>query len=84
MSIDPGDVQIHPVLNEGPSVPSGAKLNKISSQITQNKIRGGAQAMLYAVGLTEEDMDKPQIGISPVWWEGNPCNSHLVSILLFK
>lgn len=36
--------------------------------------------MLYAVGLTEEDMEKPQIGISPIWWEGNPCNSHLLDL----
>jgi len=36
--------------------------------------------MLYAVGLTEEDMGKPQIGISPIWWEGNPCNSHLLDL----
>lgn len=36
--------------------------------------------MLYAVGLTEEDMNKPQIGISPIWWEGNPCNSHLMDL----
>jgi len=36
--------------------------------------------MLYAVGLTEEDMSKPQIGISPIWWEGNPCNYHLLDL----
>lgn len=36
--------------------------------------------MLYAVGMTEEDMNKPQIGISPIWWEGNPCNSHLLDL----
>lgn len=36
--------------------------------------------MLYAVGLSEDDMNKPQIGISPVWWEGNPCNSHLLDL----
>jgi dihydroxy-acid dehydratase len=36
--------------------------------------------MLYAVGLDEDDMNKPQIGISPVWWEGNPCNSHLLEL----
>ncbi|KAG7446326.1 dihydroxy-acid and 6-phosphogluconate dehydratase [Guyanagaster necrorhizus] len=35
---------------------------------------------VYAVGLTEDDMDKPQIGISSVWWEGNPCNSHLLDL----
>ncbi|OBZ70761.1 Dihydroxy-acid dehydratase [Grifola frondosa] len=62
---------------------SNVVLNKYSGQLTQNKMRGGAQAMLYAVGLTEEDMSKPQIGISPIWWEGNPCNSHLLD-LAFK
>ena len=37
----------------------------------------GAQAMLYATGMTEADMDKPQIGIASTGWEGNPCNMHL-------
>ncbi|EAU91170.2 dihydroxy-acid dehydratase [Coprinopsis cinerea okayama7 len=74
---DSGDVQIH---NLSKPSAQGAQLNKISCQITQNKIRGGAQAMLYAVGLEETDMDKPQIGISPVWWEGNPCNFHLLDL----
>lgn len=36
--------------------------------------------MLYATGLTEEDMNRPQIGISPIWWEGNPCNYHLLDL----
>lgn len=36
--------------------------------------------MLYATGLTEEDMDKPQVGISSVWFEGNPCNMHLMDL----
>lgn len=73
-----GDVHIHDVPKK-PSLPD-SKLNRISCQLTQNKIRGGAQAMLYAVGLSEDDMKKPQIGISPVWWEGNPCNSHLLDL----
>ncbi|KAJ7902008.1 dihydroxy-acid dehydratase [Mycena olivaceomarginata] len=73
------DVQIH-ALPTPTAAPTNAKLNKISAQITQNKARGSAQAMLYAVGLTETDMDKPQIGISPIWWEGNPCNSHLMDL----
>ncbi|KAI5890557.1 dihydroxy-acid and 6-phosphogluconate dehydratase [Schizophyllum commune H4-8] len=74
-------VQIHSVSGASPSAPASTpKLNKISCQITQEKIRGGAQAMLYAVGLTEEDMNKPQIGISPIWWEGNPCNVHLLDL----
>ncbi|KAJ7496032.1 dihydroxy-acid/6-phosphogluconate dehydratase [Mycena galericulata] len=73
------DVQIHSLPAPGPTNPN-VKLNKISGQLTQNKERGAAQAMLYAVGLTEEDMNKPQIGISPIWWEGNPCNSHLMDL----
>ncbi|EGO00112.1 hypothetical protein SERLA73DRAFT_180554 [Serpula lacrymans var. lacrymans S7.3] len=76
-----GDVEIHSV-SKPSSTPNNAKLNKISSQLTQEKTGGGAQAMLYAVGLTEDDMNKPQIGISPVWWEGNPCNSHLLDLAM--
>jgi dihydroxy-acid dehydratase len=36
--------------------------------------------MLYATGLTEEDMSKAQIGISSVWYTGNPCNMHLLEL----
>ena len=53
------------------------KLNRYSSEITQLKSRGGSQAMLYGTGLTEADMDKAQVGISSVWYEGNTCNMHL-------
>lgn len=42
-----------------PSVPKG--LNKFSSQVTQPKSQGASQAMLYATGLKEGDMDKPQV-----------------------
>ena len=52
-------------------------LNKFSRKITQAKVQGASQAMLYATGLTEEDMNKPQIGIGSVWYEGNSCNMHL-------
>jgi len=52
-------------------------LNKISRRITQPKAQGASQAMLYATGLTEADMDKAQVGISSVWYEGNSCNMHL-------
>ncbi|MBW2540553.1 MAG: dihydroxy-acid dehydratase [Deltaproteobacteria bacterium] len=52
-------------------------LNKISRRITQPKAQGASQAMLYATGLTEEDMDKAQVGISSVWYDGNSCNMHL-------
>jgi len=53
------------------------KLNKYSSRITEPKSQGASQAMLYAVGLTDADMAKAQVGISSVWYEGNPCNMHL-------
>jgi dihydroxy-acid dehydratase len=52
-------------------------LNKFSAHVTQPKSQGASQAMLYATGLTEADMQKPQIGIASVWYEGNPCNMHL-------
>ncbi|MCU0874311.1 MAG: dihydroxy-acid dehydratase [Pirellulaceae bacterium] len=52
-------------------------LNKYSSRVTQPKSQGASQAMLYGTGLTEADMDKPQVGIAAVWYEGNTCNMHL-------
>jgi dihydroxy-acid dehydratase len=54
--------------------------NKYSSRITQPKSQGASQAMLYATGLREEDMQKPQVGIASVWFEGNPCNMHLLDL----
>lgn len=55
-------------------------LNQYSAKITQPKSQGASQAMLYATGMTEEDMDKPQIGISSVWYDGNSCNMHLMDL----
>jgi dihydroxy-acid dehydratase len=53
------------------------KLNRYSSRITQPKSQGASQAMLHGTGLTADDMDKAQVGISSVWYEGNTCNMHL-------
>jgi dihydroxy-acid dehydratase len=53
------------------------RLNKFSSRITQVKSQGASQAMLYGTGMTDEDMNKPEVGIATVWWEGNTCNMHL-------
>lgn len=53
------------------------QINKYSSRITQPKSQGASQAMLYATGLTPEDMNKAQIGIGSVWYDGNSCNMHL-------
>jgi dihydroxy-acid dehydratase len=52
-------------------------LNRTSRRITQEKIQGASQAMLYATGMSEADMDRAQVGISSVWYEGNSCNIHL-------
>jgi dihydroxy-acid dehydratase len=54
--------------------------NKISARITQPASQGASQAMLYATGLREEDMNKPEVGIASVWYEGNPCNMHLLGL----
>jgi dihydroxy-acid dehydratase len=56
------------------------KLNRYSAQITQPRSQGGSQAMLYATGLTPADLDKAQVGIASVWYEGNPCNMHLLDL----
>ncbi len=53
------------------------QLNKYSSRITQPKSQGASQAMLYGTGMTEADMNKAQVGIASVWYEGNTCNMHL-------
>lgn len=52
-------------------------LNKFSSRLTQEQSQVGSKAMLYATGLSEEDMNKPQVGIASTGWDGNPCNMHL-------
>jgi dihydroxy-acid dehydratase len=52
-------------------------LNRISRRITQPKSQGASQAMLFATGLREADMDKAQVGIASCWYEGNSCNMHL-------
>jgi dihydroxy-acid dehydratase len=56
------------------------KLNKYSSRITEPKSQGASQAMLFATGMNEEDMAKAQVGISSMWYEGNPCNMHLLDL----
>lgn len=53
------------------------ELNKHSKTITQDESQPASQAMLYAVGLKEEDMAKAQVGIVSTGYEGNPCNMHL-------
>ena len=54
-----------------------SSLNKYSKVITQDPSQPASQAMLYAVGLSSEDMSKAQVGIVSTGFEGNPCNMHL-------
>lgn len=59
---------------------TSTKLNRFSSRITEPRSQGASQAMLYGTGLTSEDMKKAQVGIASVWFEGNTCNMHLLSL----
>lgn len=52
-------------------------LNKYSKIITQDPTQPAAQAMLYGIGLTEEDLAKAQVGIVSMGYDGNTCNMHL-------
>jgi dihydroxy-acid dehydratase len=54
-----------------------SEINKFSKTVTLDESQPASQAMLYAVGLTEDDMKKAQVGIVSTGWEGNPCNMHL-------
>jgi dihydroxy-acid dehydratase len=56
------------------------QLNRYSSRITQPASQGASQAMLMATGLSPEQLNKPQVGICSVWYEGNPCNMHLADL----
>ena len=53
------------------------ELNKYSKIITQDETQPASQAMLYGIGLTEEDLKKAQVGIVSMGYDGNPCNMHL-------
>jgi dihydroxy-acid dehydratase len=56
------------------------KINIVSERITQPRAQGASQAMLHATGMTSEDFSKAQVGIASVWYEGNPCNMHLLDL----
>src|SRR6201991_517307 len=54
-----------------------AELNRYSKVLTQDPTQPAAQAMLYGVGLTDEDMNKAQVGVASMGYDGNTCNMHL-------
>ncbi|KAL9135818.1 MAG: hypothetical protein Q9175_002973 [Cornicularia normoerica] len=71
-----------------PHLPNGVihngkpRLNRYSSTITKDHDFPGAQAMLYAAGVPDRESMKnsPHVGVASVWWEGNPCNMHLLDL----
>lgn len=54
-----------------------SELNKYSKVLTQDETQPAAQAMLYGIGLTDEDLKKAQVGIASMGYDGNTCNMHL-------
>ncbi len=57
-------------------------MNKYSKTVTQDPTQPAAQAMLHAIGLTYDDLQKPLVGIASTGYEGNPCNMHLNDLSL--
>src|SRR6201985_1354332 len=55
----------------------GIELNRYSKTFTQDPTQPAAQAMLYGIGLTDDDMKKPQVGVASMGYDGNTCNMHL-------
>ena len=53
------------------------ELNKYSKTLTQDTTQPAAQAMLYGIGLTDDDLKKAQVGIASMGYDGNTCNMHL-------
>lgn len=53
------------------------EINKYSKTLTQDETQPAAQAMLYGIGLTDEDLDKAQVGVVSMGYDGNTCNMHL-------
>lgn len=66
-------------MNDSKIPPSGGEgaLNIYSKTITQDPTQPAAQAQFYALGLTEDDLKKAQVGIVSMGFDGNPCNMHL-------
>src|SRR6201986_1251458 len=59
------------------NIVNGVELNKYSKTFTQDPTQPAAQAMLYGVGLSDDDMNKAQVGVASMGYDGNTCNMHL-------
>lgn len=66
----------------GSAAPPKPVMNRYSRTVTQPKTQGASQAMLYATeGVnSDDDFKKAMIGVASVWYEGNPCNRHLLGL----
>lgn len=53
------------------------EINKYSKTLTQDITQPAAQAMLYGIGLTDSDLQKAQVGVVSMGYDGNTCNMHL-------
>jgi dihydroxy-acid dehydratase len=75
-------LQFQKLYNDPPPKKAGfliimKELNKYSKTLTQDETQPGAQAMYYAIGFSDDDFNKAQVGIASMGWDGNPCNMHL-------
>jgi dihydroxy-acid dehydratase len=64
-------------MNTSPATQQDTELNKYSKHLTSDPTQPAAQAMLYGIGLTDEDMKKAQVGVVSMGYDGNTCNMHL-------
>ena len=53
------------------------ELNKYSKTVTQDETQPAAQAMLYGIGLSDQNLKQPFVGIASMGYDGNTCNMHL-------
>ena len=64
-------------MSSSPDTLPAIELNKYSKNLTQDPTQPAAQAMLFGIGLTDDDMKKAQVGVASMGYEGNTCNMHL-------
>ena len=57
--------------------------NRYSAEITQGPAHGAAQAILHGTGLSRADLDKPQVAVTAVWYEGSTCNMHTLDLAAY-
>ncbi len=62
---------------ENTELQEAVEINKYSKTLTQDPTQPAAQAMLYGIGLTDDDMQKAQVGVASMGYDGNTCNMHL-------